>query len=341
MKSALPDWLATLTPRLAALVTSSVVSGWLLAAVAATQLLTLATPADAADCSISGSGTSTFTYTAATINSAAEIDFPGTMTCTASHDGLDLCLGSIYSPTVVSGSSSMPLAVGFNDTTQGKSVSPMNTTGSMYGPYGPGGLGASTTNVTIAAIVPAGSTAQMPAGTYTSTFPIHFNMTSNQTGCDSYTNTGIDSAFTNYSVNYVIPPLCTLQTPPAVNFGNVSSIGATAAAIYATGTIQLTCNSAYTVYIGDGNNRVSPGSGLRRMAQGAALLPYQLYQDPNHTQVWDNTGGPGVTGGSGGYSGTGTGSALSLTVYGAIPAGTTLPGTVGTYTDTVVVTVAY
>jgi len=69
-------------------------------------------------------------------------------------------------------------------------------------------------------------------------------------------------------------------------------------------------------------------------------LAYQLYQDSGHSTVWNATN-VGTVGGTGGVSGTGSGSNQTLTVYALIPAGTAVPATTGTYTDTVVVTVNY
>ncbi len=145
------------------------------------------------------------------------------------------------------------------------------------------------------------------------------------------------------TVQATVQAACELVAPPMINFGTVSSIGALAAEIDQTGTITLACSNGapYTVYIGDGNNRVGVGTGNRQMANGTALLPYQLYKETGHINIWDATGGPTTTGGSGGVNGTGSGANQSLTVYGVIAVGSTIPSTTGSYTDSVVVTIAY
>ncbi|KAI1692790.1 spore coat protein U domain-containing protein [Ditylenchus destructor] len=215
--------------------------------------------------------------------------------------------------------------------------------GRDYGPYGALlALGPSSTSTTITSIVPAGGASGKMAGTYTNSFTIYQAKTATTLLglCGLFGALTGAQAFGNYTANFVVPKMCTLNATPAINFNNVTSIGPTAARIDAQGTVTVECNTPYTIYIGDGQNRVAPGSGNRQMAQGTARLPYQLFKDAARTQVWDATGGTAVIGGSGGVSDPGTGAPQSKTVYASIPAGTTLP-VPGTYTDTVVITVTY
>ena len=73
---------------------------------------------------------------------------------------------------------------------------------------------------------------------------------------------------------------------------------------------------------------------LSSMKSGANTLGYQLYLDSGRTTVF----GDG-TASSSTKSGTGSGSAQSISVYGRVP---TLAGVVpGSYTDTVTVTITY
>lgn len=147
----------------------------------------------------------------------------------------------------------------------------------------------------------------------------------------------------NGSVTANVQAACSLVSVPTVAFGTVSSVGALAEPIDATGTITVACSSgaSYTVYIGDGANRVGLGTGDRRMANGAGRLAYQLYKEVGRTNIWDATGGTAVTGGSGGVSEDGTGVDQALTVFGRIPAGTIVPSVTGAYSDSVLVTVTY
>lgn len=147
----------------------------------------------------------------------------------------------------------------------------------------------------------------------------------------------------NGTVTATVQAACSLVSAPTVAFGTVSGIGPLAAPIDATGTITVACSSGatYTVYIGDGTNRVGPGTGNRQMANGAGRLAYQLYKEVGRTNIWDATGGTVVTGGSGGVTQAGIGLNQTLTVFGRIPAGTVVPSVTGAYSDSVVVTVTY
>jgi spore coat protein U-like protein len=141
-----------------------------------------------------------------------------------------------------------------------------------------------------------------------------------------------------------VPIACALNATPTISLGTIAEIGALASDRVGSGAISVTCptNTTYSIYLGDGANRAGVGSGMRAMANGADRMPYQLYKASDLTSVWDETGmGAGVTGGSGGVTDVATGGADSTTLYAAIPAGTTLPTTLGTYSDTVLVTVVY
>jgi spore coat protein U-like protein len=97
-----------------------------------------------------------------------------------------------------------------------------------------------------------------------------------------------------------------------------------------TGSVAVSCDAstAYTVAINAGN----AGSFNRAMASGSYSLGYNLYTDATRTTVW----GDG-TGGTSRVSQTGTGA--TITVYGRIPAHQNVG--VGSYTDTLVVTVQF
>ncbi|MFX9877834.1 spore coat protein U domain-containing protein, partial [Acinetobacter baumannii] len=91
---------------------------------------------------------------------------------------------------------------------------------------------------------------------------------------------------------FVVPTLCQLNSTSNVDFGNINDIG-TASRDYTTqGAVNTTCNygTPYTIYLGDGNNRIS--GGFRRMANSNnEFIPYQLYKDAAYSSVWDATGG--------------------------------------------------
>lgn len=97
-----------------------------------------------------------------------------------------------------------------------------------------------------------------------------------------------------------------------------------------TSTITVTCTNTtgYTVALDNGDNYSAPN---RRMNNAGSYLNYELYSDAGRTTRWgDNPDW---------VSGAGTGSAQNLTVYGRLPAGQAL--FIGSYTDTIEVTVTY
>ncbi len=131
-----------------------------------------------------------------------------------------------------------------------------------------------------------------------------------------------------FNVTAAVQPAC-LVSAQNINFG---SHGVLNSAVDATGAITLTCtaNLAYTVALNGGLSNSPPAS--RQMVLGGASITYGLYRDAGRTNVWGSAAGQIA-------SGTGTGSAQSLTVYGRVPAqNTPAPGN---YADTVVVTVSY
>jgi len=152
-----------------------------------------------------------------------------------------------------------------------------------------------------------------------------------------------DTVTGNGTVTATVTATCDLVAAPTIAFGTISGLSTLAADVTAQGTITVACSTgaSYTVYIGDGANRVAPGSGNRQMANGAGRLPYQLYKTNAYATIWDATGGTSTTGGSGGVNGTGTSANQNLTVYGRIAAGTAVPAVLGSYSDTVLITVTY
>lgn len=314
--------------------------------------LALVSPPAMATCSMSGSLTQTYIYTAANINSAAPLPFANTWSC--SNNGVVgnsqyVCYESTFGGTAVNGGSTMSYTVGLDDTLNNFTMK----SGHLYGKNNnsnvltnPVGSGTSPLAPTLTVTVPAGQATGQPAGIYTdSNIQFEFDEQGNSGACEgNFTPSSANwdaIAPVTYTANFIITGTCQLITTSKVDFGNLNQ-GVLAAAVNGTGGVTVNCNNGtpYTVYLGDGGQRIT-GSGYRQMKNGTALLAYQLYKDSAHTTIWDNIGGPTTTGGSGGVNGTGTGTNQSLTVYAQIPAGTTVPGTLGTYTDTVVVTVAY
>jgi len=304
----------------------------------------LFSPAHAA-CTVSGTTNSTFTYTAANINSDATVNFSGTITCT--NLGLPqisnfMCMKTVFTGTTNAiNSVSLPYTV--TATVGGAGSSSTNQTSNVW--YGPVATIASNNIVSysVNVKVPArtGSLIAYPKGTYTASVRLYWDMDLLGLSCGDLIG-GWDSGDTLLTANFVVPSMCQLNSTSTVDFGNINDISTTKRDYTAQGAVNSTCNygTPYSIYLGDGNNRIS--GGFRRMINGNnEYIPYQLYKDSNYSMVWDATGGVTNVGGAGGVSGTGTGSAQTTPVYGKIPQGTSIASTPGSYSDSVVVTVTY
>ncbi|WP_414492493.1 spore coat U domain-containing protein [Stenotrophomonas maltophilia] len=151
------------------------------------------------------------------------------------------------------------------------------------------------------------------------------------------TGTNSASAAFSFTATANVLPQCGSYVTTNMNFGNVT--GSIPANIDQTATLTLTClkNTAYQVSLNNGQNNPTATS-TRRMATtiGASTyyLTYELYRDSTRTQRWGNTLTVDTA------SGTGTGSAQQLTIYGRVPPVTGQPPA-GIYNDVVQVTITY
>jgi spore coat protein U-like protein len=139
------------------------------------------------------------------------------------------------------------------------------------------------------------------------------------------------NATTTLSVTLTITASCIVSTT-AVAF---PSQGVLSAAVPQTGTISVTCTNTTPYNVGLDKGAGSGATVTNRLmtGPGSATIQYGLFQDAGLSTNWGNTVGTDTE------SGTGNGSAQSLTVYGNIPAQTT-PAP-GAYADTVNVTVSF
>jgi len=99
-------------------------------------------------------------------------------------------------------------------------------------------------------------------------------------------------------------------------------------------TITATCTNGTTYTIGlDAGTFAGATTSTRKMTgPSASGLSYALYSDSGRTTNWGNATGSWV-------SGTGTGAAQVLSVYGRIPASQTAQ--IGSYSDTITVTITF
>lgn len=132
---------------------------------------------------------------------------------------------------------------------------------------------------------------------------------------------------------------CTAGPNTAVAFGNYNPISATATTT--TGTIAVTCSASVTfsaAYVISMNAGNSGSFTTRYMALSSVHLNYNLYTTAANASVWgDGTAGTSTVSDS--YTSTGLSATKDYTVYGLLPALQTVG--VGSYTDTVTVTVTY
>lgn len=102
-----------------------------------------------------------------------------------------------------------------------------------------------------------------------------------------------------------------------------------------TASISVTCTNTTYYNLGlDAGTTAGATVSSRKLSDGSGhTLRYALYQDGGYSSNWGNTIGTDT------QSGTGTGSAQTLTVYGQIAGGQT--PVAGRYTDTITAVVTY
>ncbi len=108
-----------------------------------------------------------------------------------------------------------------------------------------------------------------------------------------------------------------------------------AANVDAATTLSVRCTNgtAYNVGLNLGGG-AGASTATRYMVDGSSnTLGYTLYQNAGRTTLW------GTTVGSNTRSGTGTGNAVTIDVFGRIPMNQTAP--TGNYSDTITVSVVW
>jgi spore coat protein U-like protein len=122
-------------------------------------------------------------------------------------------------------------------------------------------------------------------------------------------------------------PTCTISTT-SVNFGSYSVFAGSATD--STGTVTITCNGAAHDVVVSLSKGASPTFSPRTMMMGSEVLSYNLYRDAARTSIWgDGTAGTST------YTNANppNNAAISITVYGRVPAGQDVSA--GAYSDTV------
>lgn len=131
------------------------------------------------------------------------------------------------------------------------------------------------------------------------------------------------------SVTGPVSATCSISAA-AMSFPSYSAT----ATVTATSNLSINCSNgaSYQVSLGSGQN-VS-GSTRRMVGPSTNYLTYQLHRDSARTLLWGDGTALGTK-----HSGTGTGSAQTVPVYGRIQSGQYRA--VGSYSDSVVVTIEY
>lgn len=139
---------------------------------------------------------------------------------------------------------------------------------------------------------------------------------------------------TTFSVGATVTDSCSVSAS-ALAFGNIDPLDNASNNTDATTTIDVTCANGTTYDVGlDAGTGTGATVSDRKMTSGGNTLNYALYSDGSRTTNW------GATVGTDTVAGTGNGAAQTLTVYGRVPSGQQTAA-VGSYTDTITVTVTY
>jgi len=133
----------------------------------------------------------------------------------------------------------------------------------------------------------------------------------------------------SFPVTANVPPDCTFSAGNLV-FGTYSG-----AQLDAQSSITLTCTSGTAWNIGlDAGTFAGATVTTRKMTgPGTSSMSYSLFRNSGRTLNWGNTVGTDT------LSGTGSGSAQSVSVYGRVPASQNLPA--GSYQDTIIATITF
>ncbi len=144
------------------------------------------------------------------------------------------------------------------------------------------------------------------------------------------------TANTTFTVTLTLTPTCTISATN-MDFG---AQGVLAAQLTATSAITTTCTNTTPYNIGLNAGSVTGSTVAQRLLAGTAVgntgttVNFNLYQTAAPTSpIWGNTVGTDTV------SGVGTGSPVSTTVYGRVPAQTT-PAP-GAYQATITATITY
>lgn len=309
----------------------------------ASSLFLSAAPAQAASCWVSGNPTFTFsdvnldslTDTTASLGYVCQSDASTTYfaLCLYMADGTPI---TGVNPRYMTNYNSSTLQFDlYGDAARTQKLGPM---GSGLSPLTwsiavPGGYQQSATPRTIYARIPGGQTSLVAGSNYQSQMPNSTLYYSWSTSAPPTSCTSSNASTLNFysSATATVPNTCNISAATDMDFGNV---GGLATAVNQTSSIMLRCPSGTTWRVGLNNGSHASGS-TRRMASGSNYISYELYRDSGRTQRWGTSLGTDTSNGTG----SGMTNAITLPVYGRVPAQATTAS--GTYSDTITVTLTY
>lgn len=185
--------------------------------------------------------------------------------------------------------------------------------------------GAAATTVTLHGLVHGAQTSTAP-GNYSATIADTHASFAYDNG-DLSNCTRDQGTETSISVSAEVQANCLIEAGD-LNFGTVGIIDQNVDAI-ADIAVSCTPGTGYSIAL-DGGISDASEPDQRQMRSGSNSLTYGLYLDPQRSQPWGE--------GASVKSGEGSGSEEAVSVYGRIPP---QAAAVGSYSDTVVVTVTY
>ena len=171
----------------------------------------------------------------------------------------------------------------------------------------------------------AASQQPTPAGNYTQTLA----------STATYGSTNCTSGLLSGSTSFSFQAMATVLKSCNVSAGNLNfgSVGDLTAIVDGQSTLSLQCSNGtgYSISLNGGLSGASDPTA-RTMTMGSQSITYGLYQNSARSVPWGTSGAAAV-------GGTGTAATQTIPVYGRVPVQAT--PMVGTYSDTVIVSVAY
>jgi spore coat protein U-like protein len=198
-----------------------------------------------------------------------------------------------------------------------------NTTAIAFATSGSTVSFTASTTVNVAATVLAGQQT-IPPGSYSQT--INATMTYSTSTCT--TGLIVSNASTSFQVSATVVKSCNVSASN-LSFGTFGDLNT---AIPGQTGIGVQCSNGIGYAIGlNGGLSNASNPTQRKMTSGANAVTYGLYQDSHDVTPWDNA--------SDVVAGTGTAVSQPYSIYGLVPVQPTPP--IGTYSDTIVVSVKY